>query len=295
MSTEYWGTFSIYDYQTPRYKQSLVLFDKVVIPLPTEPIGNVTAQEIERLSAEVDYLEKEGAAVGVKWDRDAFELWQEAHAAEAIAQLINNDRQLATRMQVQESVEKGLEGKFSVPGIEPKAVPIYADWSQFDSAWQGWQPARAFDIVARELALPDNDVPLEAIVALRGRKSFSESMKALRYWQDRVILDLLKSGENKPIQEATVRNAVNDLEKWMRQYQSALEDAHFKKVSTAVVSVLAMSAALATGAAPLIVTLAAVAPQLVNFRDVMRPSWQSQTNLECAPVGVIYEAANVLR
>jgi hypothetical protein len=81
----------------------------------------------------------------------------------------------------------------------------------------------------------------------------------------------------------------------MRQYQSALEDARFKKISTAVVSILAMSAALATGAAPLIVTLAAVAPQLVNFRDVMRPSWQSITNLECAPVGVIYEAASVLR
>lgn len=295
MATEYWGTFSIYDYQTPRYRQSLVLFDKVVIPLPTEPIGNVTAKEIERLSAEVKYLEKEGLAVAVQWDRATFEAWREGHAGEAIAQLIDGDRQLATRLQLQESVEKKLQAEPSVPGQKRRAIPVYADWNQFDSAWKDFQPAQVFDIVARRLALPADDVPLEDIVKLRARKSFSEPMKALRRWQDRVILDLLKSGENKPIQEATVQNAVNDLEKWTQQYQSALEEAQFNKISTAVVSVLAVSAALAVGATPLIATLAALAPPMVKFRDVLRPSWQSQTNLECAPVGVIYEAASVLR
>jgi len=295
VDTEYWGTFSIYDYQTPRYRQSLVLFDKVVIPLPTAPIGSVTAQEIERLSAEVAYLEKEGLAVGVQWDRNKFEAWRESHAGEAIAQLIDKDRQLATRLEVQESVRNNPGGRFSAPGKEPRAVPVYADWKEFDSAWQGCPSARVFDIVARQLALPTNDTPLEDIVELRGRKSFCESMRALRRWQNDVILDLLKCGENKEIREATAQKAVNDLEKWMKQYQSALEDARFKKVKTAVVSVLGVSAALITGAGPLIATLAALAPPIFDFRDVMRPRWELQTNLECAPVGVIYEAASVLR
>jgi hypothetical protein len=93
VDTEYWGTFSIYDYQTPRYRQSLVLFDKVVIPLPTAPIGGVTAQEIERLSAEVAYLEKEGLAVGVQWDRNKFEAWRERTpgAAESFPQPVGQE------------------------------------------------------------------------------------------------------------------------------------------------------------------------------------------------------------
>jgi hypothetical protein len=44
----------------------------------------------------------------------------------------------------------------------------------------------------------------------------------------------------------------------------------------------------------LIVTLAALAPPLFDFRDVFRPGWQTATNLECAPVGVIYEAVAAL-
>ena len=31
---EYWAIFSIYDYRTPRFRQALMLFDKVVISVP---------------------------------------------------------------------------------------------------------------------------------------------------------------------------------------------------------------------------------------------------------------------
>ena len=79
----------------------------------------------------------------------------------------------------------------------------------------------------------------------------------------------------------------------MKQYKQALDDAKFKKVKTAVVSVLCVAAALLTGAGPLIVTLAALAPPLFDFRDVLRPAWQSTTNLECAPVGVVYKSGAI--
>ena len=152
-----------------------------------------------------------------------------------------------------------------------------------------------FDIVAQQLPLPADDTPLENIVRLREEKSFQESMRALRRWQDDVFLDLLKAQNNKDVREATLQHAVNDLEKWMKQYKETLEDAKFKKVKTAVVSVLGIAATLLTGAGPLIVTLAALAPPLFEFRDIVRPVWQSATNLECAPVGVVYESEGALR
>lgn len=294
MDTQYWGTFSIYDYQTPLYRRSLVLFDKVVIPIPKEPIKSVTQQEIDRLSQEVLYLKKEGLAEGVEWEKSDFELWRESHSGEAIAQLLDKDRQLATRLQVQESVKKNLTGKFAEAGGDIRAIPVYADWKEFDSAWKSAGATQVFDIVARQLPVPADDAPLEDIVELRGRKSFQESMHGLRSWQDSVLLDLLKAEGKKEIQEATLKKAVNVLEKWMKQYESALEDAKFKKVRTAVISVLAVSAALCAGAPHLIATLSALAPPLFDFRTIFRPCWQSTTNLECAPIGVVYEATAVL-
>lgn len=294
MDREYWATFSIYDYQTPRYRRSLVLFDKVVIPVPTAPIRTITDREIERLAADVAYLEKEGVAVGLAWNRDEFQSWREARAGEAIAELLDKDRQLATRLQVQEAVEKGQKGKLSALGKTVRAIPVYADWQEFDTLWTDSAPMRVFDIVAQQLPLPSDDAALEEIVRLCTGKAFKESMRALRHWQDEVFLDLLKAQDNKEIREATLRNAVNDLERWMKQYKQALDDAKFKKVKTAVVSMLGVAAALLTGAGPLIATLAALAPPLFDFRDVLRPAWQSATNLECAPVGVVYESAGAI-
>jgi hypothetical protein len=297
MDREYCATFSIYDYQTPRYRRSLVLFDKVVIPVPTEPIHSVTREDIERLSADVAYLESEGAAVGFPWSLDEFDAWREARAGEAIAQLIDKDRQLATRLQLREAIENDvrLASMLSAPGKVVKAIPVYADWQEFDETWTGWAPTQVFDIVARQLSLPADDAPLEGIVRLRAKKSFQESMRALRRWQDDVFLDLLKSQGNKEVREATLQKAVNDMEKWMKQYQQALEDAQFKKVKTSVVSVLAVAATLLAGAGPLIASLAALAPPLFDFKDVIRPAWQAATSLECAPVGVVYESAAVLK
>jgi Family of unknown function (DUF6236) len=232
----------------------------------------------------------------VEWSRDEFEAWREERAGEALAQLIDKDRQLATRLQVQEMVEKGPSGsKLSAPGKSVRAVPVYADWNEFDALWKNSAPMRVFDIVARNLSVPADDAPLESIVQLRDQKRFQESMSALRRWQDDVLLDLLKSKDNKEVSEATLRKAVNDLEKWRKQYEQVIEDAEFKKVKIAVVSVLGITATLLVGAGPLIASLAALAPPLFDFRDVVRPAWQSATNLECAPVGVIYESAAALQ
>jgi hypothetical protein len=62
MKDEYWATFSIYDHRTSLYRQALVLFDRIVVPIPTRTVGSLTAQEIDRVEAEVRFLQERGAA-----------------------------------------------------------------------------------------------------------------------------------------------------------------------------------------------------------------------------------------
>ena len=63
MSDESGATFSIYDHRTPLYNRALLLFDRIVVPVPTSPFGNISASEIEKLSADVAYLAKNDAAI----------------------------------------------------------------------------------------------------------------------------------------------------------------------------------------------------------------------------------------
>ncbi len=42
MKNEYWATFSIYDHRTALYHQALVLFDRIVVPVPTRTVGSLS-------------------------------------------------------------------------------------------------------------------------------------------------------------------------------------------------------------------------------------------------------------
>jgi hypothetical protein len=49
---ETWATFSIIDHRNPVYRQSLALFDRIVVPVPPMPIGDQTQEELDQLEAE---------------------------------------------------------------------------------------------------------------------------------------------------------------------------------------------------------------------------------------------------
>src|SRR5262245_40343337 len=118
MKDEYWATFSIYDHRTSLYRQALILFDRIVVPVPTRTIGNLTMHEIDHLAAEVEFLEERGAAKKIDWDPDEFALWrkeadaaesglQETDAAEsgqqeAVSRRLVNDPPYLTRLQLKE-------------------------------------------------------------------------------------------------------------------------------------------------------------------------------------------------
>ena len=45
------GTFSIFDHRDPVFRKALILFDRVVIPVPGRPIYDTSHAELSRLSA----------------------------------------------------------------------------------------------------------------------------------------------------------------------------------------------------------------------------------------------------
>src|SRR5512138_3475910 len=101
MTTEYWATFSIYDHRTLNYKRALILFDKVVIPVATQPFRKLTQEELEQLSAEVDFLVEQDLAVRVDWDPQQFQDWKQDMAGKAISNYLGRNAEDDTRLQLQ--------------------------------------------------------------------------------------------------------------------------------------------------------------------------------------------------
>jgi hypothetical protein len=80
---ETWATFSIIDHRRPIYRQALALFDRIVVPLPSKPIGDQTQEELDQLEAEVEYLKWAEAAELYEWKSAEFEEWRQPFLAEA--------------------------------------------------------------------------------------------------------------------------------------------------------------------------------------------------------------------
>ncbi|MDF0673868.1 MAG: hypothetical protein P0120_05940 [Nitrospira sp.] len=131
MKDEYWATFSIYDHRKPLYRQALVFFDRIIVPIPTRPFKSITEEEIEQLSTEVDFLKKRGVADKVDWDPDEFELWRdrtngpEAGHAEALARRLVNAPPFLTRLQLKEKTDESVARLRPQGVLSVTTVPVY--------------------------------------------------------------------------------------------------------------------------------------------------------------------------
>src|SRR5258708_4188117 len=95
---ETWATFSIIDHRQPIYRQALALFDRIVVPLCAQPIGDQTREELDQLRAEVDYLEKENAAQAFDWNEEEWDRWRTPLLAESLAEGFRRDAYLDSRL-----------------------------------------------------------------------------------------------------------------------------------------------------------------------------------------------------
>jgi len=138
MTDECWATFSTIDHRSPLYRRALVLFDRIVVPIPPFPVGDQTEQELDRLAADVAFLEEHDAAIGARWSSQEFQDWRRPFLAEAVAGKLNRDIFLDSRLMLMEKADL-----LKPPGVEEvDAVPVYAGAGNFqrgcpESCWYG--------------------------------------------------------------------------------------------------------------------------------------------------------------
>jgi hypothetical protein len=294
---EYWATFSIFDHRGPLYRKALVLFDRVVIPVPTVPVGNLTQLEIDSLSADAEYLQRCDAAVRFDWNPDEFFAWrdgsmnQESVHSEALAKVLANDPPYATRLQLSQKYT-GIAKDLLPSGVDSvTAVPVYGTPQTYERASANLYTAerKTLEITLKHIPVPADDTPLENIVGLRKDSQFKDSLMRLRKWQGKVVNDLLLKGCDKGIRDADA-----ELEYWIAQYRQAMTNAEIKKVATLVLSMVAIGASLATGAGSTLLLAAKLASPLWAFREISKPCWKDLADKEYAPAGVIYAAEQLL-
>ena len=265
---ETWATFSIVDHRRPVYRQALALFDKIVVPVPPQPIGDQTQDELDQLQTEIDYLAAHKAAVPYEWSSDAFQDWRRPFLAEAVSAGVNRDAFHDTRlMLVQEFSSK-----------EVQAVPVYGGHAQY--AKSRTEEALTIEILQR-LPIPESDTPLENLLHLRTDIAFRTALNNLLEWK-RLQVPAIVIRQDRPEAMAA---ALRDFDKLTKAYASAMESAGYRKAG----SVASIFFAFAMGE-----ILGGIKEGLVSFREVREPCWKKVSEMKCAPGGVVYHFTEAL-
>jgi hypothetical protein len=271
---ETWATFSIVDHRAPVYRQALALFDRIVVPVPPQPIGDQTSEELTQLAAEIKYLASHGAAALHQWSSNAFEEWRRPLLAEAVATRLNRDAFLDTRLMLAETFTSG----------EVQAVPVYNGNEHYlRSRQELYQAEDALTVeILQRLPVPNYDTPLENLVELRKKAAFRTALDDLLEWK-RLQLPAIVLAKERP---RAIANAMRDFDKYTRAYAEAMESEGYKTAG----SVASIFFALATGE-----VLGAIKEGLVSFRELREPCWKKVSAMKCAPGGVVYHFKQAVR
>ncbi len=282
---ELWGTLSIYDHRHPLFKNSLLLFDRIVVPVPENPIYEQTAEELDALKRNVSYLVKEDAAIWYPWDSDEFSKWRDNISRELLS-IGPRDSLYDTRLMIQKTIED-----YKPKGVENyTAIPIYGSREQYSKSMNELElrPEQQLMIaISRMITVPHRDTSIDAIIKLRGKKSFQEAQNNLRAWQNSVLPEIMNErGERK------IKAAASDFEKMIHRYEEAVEDAKFKKRKTWVVSLIGLAGALSAAAMAnpsAIAILGAAVPALYSFSELRQPIWKQLKDKSFSPAAIVYE------
>jgi hypothetical protein len=275
---ETWATFSVDDHRTPIYRQSLALFDKIVVPVPAKPLDGQTLEELDQLNADVAYLEANGAAYRFNWTDSEFWSWRKPLLAEALSVGISRDPYRDSRLMLAEKID--------LPGVQ--AVPVYASAAEYGSTRKALletpehiENALTFEILQR-LPVPDADTPLANLISLRQNPAFRLALDDLLEWK-RTTLPMIVVESDKP--RALVA-AMGDFDRLTRQYAEAMQAEGYRKVGT----VASIFFSLATGE-----FLGAIKEGLVSFRELREPIWKKLSAMKCAPGGVVYQFEDAVK
>jgi hypothetical protein len=308
MKDEFWGTFSIYDHRAPVFRQSLVFFDKIVVPVPEKPVGKLEAGEIDQLSKDVEFLEQRGAAKKFLWDPEEFTEWKaEAEKAGgqdlgnfAVARRLVNDPPYLTRLMVSERTNQAIAKLLPADASSVTAVPVYGAREKYERSAEELKADVAqrltVEVLLPEMPVPGPDTTFDQILSLRDKPAFQASLRALRDWQIKTLGEIVaKSKETKVVDETTLRRAKAEFERMIERYKEAFNDVRFKKLQTAVTSAIAFGGVMFALGGPVMATLGALVSPLFSIRELMKPCWKDLQDKAFFPAGVVYEAKALVK
>jgi hypothetical protein len=287
MEREYWATMSIYDHEAPYFRASLILFDKVVLPIPIVPFGRIGEAELDRLRADGDFLRDRGCAVTQAWNPLRFQEWAQDALAAANAMGLRSDRELLTRYQLLGYVMDGSLEEVTIPrGVV--AMPVYGSIDTYLAQVPAtFEAARQMtvDLIIDGLPVAAPDTPLEDIVRLRDAGFLQHQVRALRQWQLELIEDLMALGGDAKRLEARLERAGNELELAKRDYESAIQgilrDTTTSRLTT-------MFSAIRN---PLVALERLATAQRHELVDVHEHSWRDLYDKPFAFAGVVWTLA----
>jgi hypothetical protein len=240
---EYWATLSIYDHRADYFRPSMLLFDRIVIPVPIYPWKDIGAEERDRLSAEATWLEDHGCAIRCDWDPQIFDEWLLSELAVSLS-IPKTDRLLYTRYQLKYLVDTQALSDVQVP-VGVTAIPIFASRSSYlkqepelldaDAAYQA-----TVELILDSFPVPLPDTPLENIVRLREQGFVQHQVGKLRAWQLELLEDLVAVGSDPGRWQQRLKRAEVDLRNAIADYERAMTnvvDAHKSALFTTLFSV----------------------------------------------------------
>jgi hypothetical protein len=274
---ETWATFSVIDHRKPIYRQALALFDKIVVPLPPEPIGDQTLDELNQLQAEIEFLAEHNAATLFPWDSDAFQQWRQPYLAEAWSAKLNRDIFQDTRLMIAGEIASN---------DEVQAVPVYGGHDAYSNSQKNLcHPDEALTMeILQRLPVPDFDTPLEDLIHLRGNPAFRTAMGNMLEWKRREVPAIAIEVEEK--RPSAIAAAMRDFDNLTKKYAQAMEAEGHKRVAT----VGSIFFSVATGE-----VIGAIKEGLVTFRELKEPCWKKVSDMKCAPGGVVYHFREALQ
>jgi hypothetical protein len=291
MANELWGRFSIYDHRDAIFRKSLIIFDRVVIPIPDKPIGNQTMEELDRLHTDATYLVEHDAAIIYDWKSSEFQDWQRDVLREALS-VKSTDNFYDTRLMLQKKTEdlkpKGIN--------EITSLPVYRAKEEYRNAYSKLNHVTDEGVMielSQLLSVPHKDAPLEDIIKLRGSKSFISAKEAFKEWQLKRMPEVLgeKSIKN-------VNLAREDFEKMLTRYEDAISQGKFKKTKEVVTSLLALGALFSAAIGQTQTALGLImgaAPNLFSLKEISSPIWKDLRDKPFEAAGIIYEGNKKLK
>jgi len=190
------GTLLIYDHRDPIFIRSLILFDRIVIPIPENRFGTLTSDELKNFNRNAKKLEDSNAAVIYTWNRNEFQQWETETMRDAFTPG-KTDKLYHTPMHAK------IDGLKKQAGVEHvSAAPVYKPRKDFNDSYSkislGFNNNLSI-IFSQLITVPDIDKDhylLDKIIELRGEESFKTAMIALPDWQNE-IPDVI-AGEDPP-------------------------------------------------------------------------------------------------